>query len=290
MDKFVSLALSGIAEGAVLTVISLGFLVLFKATGVFNFAHGDMVTLGAYLAFWAVTELHLATWLAYLLAVIGMFFGGVILELLAYAPLRRRHPLVIMVATLAIGISIEGLIGAIQGGDAQQLPALLGNRVIRVGGVAIPEEEILIAAVAAVSVVALSLLFFRTQFGRHVRALASNPEMAALCGVRTRRIAVLAFGLSAVLAGLAGVMVGPLGLIDPTFGFNLMILAIAAAVLGGLGSFAGVIVASLLVGLSLQFLGGYLFPNYSVIFPYVLMLLVIAWRPGGLVRIVRTRL
>jgi branched-chain amino acid transport system permease protein len=290
VDKFLALTASGIAEGAVLTIMSLGFLVLYKATGVFNFAHGDLVTLGAYLAFWAVTKLDMVTWLAYVTALVGMFFAGVALELLAYAPLRRRPPLVIMVATLAIGISIEGLISAIQGGNSQQVPGLFGNRTVQIAGVAIPGQEILIAVVAALSVAAFSFLFFGTQFGRHVRALAANPDMAALCGVRTRRIAVLAFGLSAVMAGLAGIMVGPLGLIDPTFGFDLMILAIAASVLGGLGSFAGVVGGSLLVGLSLELVGGYLFPNYSDIFPYILMLLVVAWRPEGLVRIVRTRL
>jgi branched-chain amino acid transport system permease protein len=290
MEKFVALAASGVAYGAVLALLALGLLLLFRATGIVNFAHGDLVTTGAYIALWGVATLHLPTLLAYGISLIAMFVAGLVVGQVAYVPLRRQSPLVVMIATLAIGIAIEGLLSSWQGAEVKAVPSPLGLRTIHLAGAAISDQGILIVVVTAAAVIGLLLMFHRTRFGRQVRALADDAEVARLCGVRTRRVAMVSFGLSAFFAGLAGILVGPLGAIDPTFGFNLMLSAFAASALGGFGSFGGVVVGGILVGLVEQLLGGYLFPNYADIFPYVLILVVIAIRPSGLVSLNRSRL
>jgi branched-chain amino acid transport system permease protein len=290
VEKFVALLASGIALGAVLSIAALGFLVLHKATGVINFAHGDLITFSAYLALWAIATDGLPTVPGYLLALVLMFAVGVAMERVAYAPLRRRDPMAVVIATLAAAIALRGLVAVWQGSTPKRLPTPVGDRTVHILGAPIAQQRILIVVVAAAAIIALLAGFQRTAFGRQLRALASDPDTARLQGVRTRMIAMVAFGISATLAGLAGILVAPLTAIDLTFGFNLMISAFAAAVLGGFGSLGGVVAGSLVIGLVQQLLGGYVFTTYNTTLPFILMLAVIAIRPEGLVVLRRSRL
>lgn len=290
MEKFVALLASGIALGAVLAVAAFGFLLLYKATGVINFAHGDLITLGGYVALWAIVDIGLPSVLGYLLALVIMFGVGVLIERIAYAPLRRRPPMSVVIATLAAAIVIRGLIAVWQGSTPKSLPTPVGNRTVHIFGAPVSQQRIVIIVISAIAVVALLLAFQRTAFGRQLRALAADPETAKLQGVRTRLIAVVAFGLSALLAGLAGILVSPLASLDLDFGFSLMISAFAAAVLGGFGSLGGVVLGAVVIGLVQQLLGGYVFTTYQTTLPFVLMLAVLAVRPQGLIVLKRSRL
>jgi branched-chain amino acid transport system permease protein len=290
VEKFVALLASGVALGAVLAVAALGFLLLYKATGVINFAHGDLITLGAYVALWCIADVGLPTVPGYLLALVLMFGVGVVIERLAYAPLRRRPPMSVVIATLAAAIALRGGVAVWQGSTPKSLPSPVGNRTVHILGAPVAQQRLMIMVVAAVAVIGLLAAFQRTAFGRQLRALAADPDTARLQGVRTRMIAIIAFGLSATLAGLAGILVAPLSAVDLTFGFDLMISAFAAAVLGGFGSLGGVVAGSLVIGLVQQLLGGYVFTNYAATLPFVLMLVVIAFRPEGLIVLKRSRL
>jgi branched-chain amino acid transport system permease protein len=290
VEKFVALLASGIALGAVLAVAALGFLVLYKATGVINFAHGDLITLGAYVALWAIASLGLPTIPGYLLALVLMFGVGVVIERLAYAPLRRRQPLAVVIATLAAAIALRGLVGIWQGSTPKSLPSPVGNRTVHILGAPVAQQRLLIVVIAAAAIIAVLAAFQRTAFGRQLRALAADPDTARLQGVRTRMVAIVAFGLSATLAALAGILVAPLSAVDLTFGFDLMISAFAAAVLGGFGSLGGVVAGSLVIGLVQQLLGGYVFTQYASTLPFILMLVVIAFRPECLIVMKRSRL
>ncbi|HEY2303313.1 MAG TPA: branched-chain amino acid ABC transporter permease, partial [Acidimicrobiales bacterium] len=273
-----------------LAVAALGFLVLYKATGVINFAHGDLITLGAYVALWAIASLGLPTIPGYLLALVLMFGVGVVIERLAYAPLRRRQPLAVVIATLAAAIALRGLVGIWQGSTPKSLPSPVGNRTVHILGAPVAQQRLLIVVIAAAAIIAVLAAFQRTAFGRQLRALAADPDTARLQGVRTRMVAIVAFGLSATLAALAGILVAPLSAVDLTFGFDLMISAFAAAVLGGFGSLGGVVAGSLVIGLVQQLLGGYVFTQYASTLPFILMLVVIAFRPEGLIVMKRSRL
>jgi branched-chain amino acid transport system permease protein len=290
MAKFVALLASGIAYGAILALVALGFVVLFKATGVVNFAHGDLVTLGTYVAIWGTDSLGLPSVVAYVLAIVALFAVGVAIERVAYAPLRSRPPLVVVIATLAAAVVIEGVIAVWQGSTPKPLASPAGNRTWELFGAHIALQRVVIVIVAAIVIAALLWAFQRTSFGRQVRALAADPEAARLYGIRVRLISLTAFGLSAALAALAGVLVAPLSAADNTFGFNLMIDSFAAAVLGGFGSLGGIVAGSLVIGLVQQVVGGYIFTSYSDILPFVIMFGVIVVRPEGLVSIQTRRL
>lgn len=290
MEKFVALTASGIAFGAVLAIVALGFLVLYKATGVINFAHGDLVTLGAYIALSAIRDHDLPTVAGYVVALVVMFGIGVLIERVAHAPLRRRPHLVVVIATLAAAICIRGAVSVWQGSEPKSLPSPVGDRVVHIVGAVVAYQRLLIIGVSALAVLGLVYLFQRTGFGRQVRALATDPDTARLHGVRTRSIAMVAFGMSATMAALAGVLVAPLTAVDLNFGFNLMVLAFAAAVIGGFGSLGGVVAGSLVIGLTQQLLGGYVLPDYASTLPFVLLFLIIVLRPAGLVDLERSRL
>jgi branched-chain amino acid transport system permease protein len=291
LDKFIALFASGITIGAIMAIVALGFLVLYKATGIVNFAHGELVTLGSYFGLWAISTIGLPVIPGYLLALVLMFGGGVVLERVAYAPLRKRPVLIVVIATLAASIVIGGLLALWQGNTPQTLASPVGTGSFTVDGAHISYQQVLVVAVCAVIVVVLLYVFQRTTFGRQVRALASDREMAELVGVRSRAISIFAFGISAVLAGIAGLLIAPLTAVDLTFGFTAMITAFTAAVIGGFGSLPGVVLGGLFIGLLQQVVGGYLVPNYSETLPFIALFIVIVVRPQGLTRAVgRARL
>jgi branched-chain amino acid transport system permease protein len=224
------------------------------------------------------------TIVAYLFTLVLMFGVGVAVERLAYAPLRKRPELVVVIATLAAALVIRGLLSVWQGDTPRALKSPVGNGIVKVFGARIADQRILVVVVSALVIGGLLYVFQKTSLGRQVRALASDREMAQLVGVRSRAISIFAFGVSAMMAGLAGILIAPLSAVDLNFGFSAMVTAFVAAVIGGFGSFAGVIVGGLFIGLLQQVVGGYLAPNYADTLPFVALFIVIAVWPEGLSR------
>ena len=288
MSNFTALLASGLAEGAIAALAAVGFLLTYKATGVINFAQGALITLGAYVAIWVTQKGGMFGVGAldpvpgYLVTIAIMFVVGMVLERLAYAPLRGRSVHVVVIATLGAAIVLQALIGLWQGTTPKFLDTPVAGDVVEVFGANISTQRVVIMVVTAVVVVVMIFVFQHTQFGRQLRATAADRDTARLCGVPVNWLSMLVFGLSAALAGLAGVLFGPLGVVDINLGFNVMVLGFAAAVLGGFGSIGGVVAGGIAIGLVEQLLGGYVGRDYKATFPFILMLLVIALRPQGL--------
>jgi branched-chain amino acid transport system permease protein len=280
--RFITLAASGVALGAAYALVALGFIVVYKATGILNFAQGSLVTLGAYLAVWTITEEHLAMWLSYLLVLAMMAAGGVVFERIVHLPLRRRPPLVVVIATLAAGLAIQDLLQIWQGAAPVSIPAPFGDGVFHLFGGVIPYQDVLVIVVTLFVFGLFSLVFQRTELGRRLRAIADNPGVAALQGIRVRRMAVIAFATGSCLAGLAGLMIAPLSSVSPDLGFSAMITGFAAAVIGGFGRLWGVVLGAVVIGLARQWGAGYIAYQFQDMYPYILMILVIAVLPRGL--------
>ena len=282
MADLVGLLLSGISLAGVLALVALGLVLLYKATNVVSFAHGDLMTAGAYVAFWLSTSGSLPIVPAYLVTLIALFAVGVAMERLAYAPLRNASPIAVVLGTLGIALAIRSAIGIWQGTTPKTLESPIGNGTVTILGARVADQRLLVIGVAAVVIVALILVFNRTQFGRQLRAMAADSEAAQLLGVRVNGMATIAFGLSAALAALAGVLVAPLGALDLNLGFSIMITAFAAAVLAGFGSLGGIVITAVACGLVQQVLGNYVLQDYSDVLPFALMLIVLVIRPQGL--------
>ncbi len=288
MSTFVALTASGLAAGAIAALAAVGFLLTYKATGVVNFAQGDLITLGAYIAIWVTQKegmfglgaLDLVP--GYIVTVLIMFAIGMVLERLAYAPLRGRSIHVIVITTLGAALVLRAFIGLWQGTTPKFLDSPLRGEVVGIAGANISQQRVLIVVVTIVVVSATIALFAFTQFGRQLRATANDRDTAKLCGVPVNWLSMLAFGLSAALAGVAGILLAPLGSVDLTLGFNFMLLGFAAAVLGGFGSIGGVVVGGVAIGLVEHLFGGYVGRDFKAMYPFILMLLIIALRPQGL--------
>jgi branched-chain amino acid transport system permease protein len=318
---FVSLVGSSVAEGAVITLSALGFVVILKATGIANFAQGDLITLGAFLGFWAtdhtaglggvhaVDGLHLSLGLGYIVVLVLMFFIGVVVERVACAPLRGREVHVVVIATLGAALIIRTLLSLWQGGDYRSLrswfnpgqplqnfgPFNAGVFKFSIGFLGVHDavisaHRVFVIFVTAIVIVAMMLLFSRTSFGRQVRAIAADRETARMYGVKASRLSMLSFGMAAVLAGLAGLMIGPLAGMDLTVGFTYMLLAFAAVTLGGFTSIPGILAGGMMIGFTEHLFGEQMLPmvaghwtqRFTTALPYLLMIVVIAVRPQGL--------
>lgn len=282
MERFVALFFSGLTDGSITALAAVGLLVLYKATGIINFAHGDLITLGAYIGVWLTAD---HGW-PYGLAVVGvaalMFAIGAAVDTVTVAPLRGRSVHVVVIATLGLALAIRSLIGNWQGNQPKRLESPLQSDTTDILGAAINHHRLMIIAVAAVLVGAIAVLFQRTGVGRQVRAVAADRDMARLLGVRAGALSMGAFGVSAALAGVCGALIAPLSTTELTLGFAVMLNAFAAMIIGGFGSVAGVAIAAFLIGMLERVVGGYVLTDYSSALPFVFMIAAIAIRPEGL--------
>lgn len=282
MERFVLLTVSGLADGAVYALIALGFVLVYKATGVINFAQGDLVTLGAYVTLWAYEDQRLTLATAAIVGVVALGGVGAVLERVAAAPLRGRSVHVVVIATLGAALVMRSLLVRWQGTGPRRLDGFFGFETVDLLGARIPKQSLLVIAGAAVALALVSLLLQRTGFGRQVRALASDRETAQLQGIRTGRLSAAAFALAAALAAVGGILVAPTQQLTPTFGFGPMLFAFAAAIIGGFGRIGGVAAAAVLLGVLQQWATGYIDPGFREVYPFVLMLAILAVRPKGL--------
>lgn len=282
MERFVALLFSGVTDGAVTALAAVGLLVLYKATRIINFAHGDLITLGAFVDVWLVTDHGWGYVPGTAAAVVVMVVVGVAMERVAVAPLRGRSVHVVVIATLGLGLAIRTLIANWQGNDPKRLPSPVQGSGTEVFGASINHHRLLVIAVAAVCLGATVWFFARTRYGRQLRALASDRDMAQLVGVRTSALSMASFGVAAALAGLCGMLLAPLSSAQLGLGFAVMLNAFAAMIIGGFGSVGGVVLAGLLIGLVERVVGGYVLTEYSSALPFLVMIAAIALRPEGL--------
>ena len=284
MTHFVAIVVSGLTQGSVYALIALGIVLLQNATGVINFAQGDLMTLGAYVGFFLLVQHHTSQILMYILVPAILFGVGVIIERVGYAPLRTRNPLTIVISTFALGLAIRSGLLVWQGSEPRNLPSPF-DRTVNVLGAVVPAQSILTIAVTIVIGAVLYLLFKRSPFGRQVRALAADREAAILQGIRVKRLSPLIFGLSAALAGLAGILVAPVLAVSSDLGFGLLLSSFAAVILGG-ERLGGAAFAAVFVAVIQALATAYVNPNYGDAYPFLILVIVLAVRPQGLVRMV----
>lgn len=281
MERFVALLLSGVTDGAVTALAAVGLLVLHKATGIINFAHGDLITLGAFVDVWLVTDRGWPYGLGTVATLGIMAVVGGAFERLAVAPLRGRSVHVVVIATLGIAVAIRSLIANWQGTEPRRLRSPVQSGITEIFGARVNNHRFLVVAVAAVVLGASVWVFARTRWGRQLRAVAADRDTARLVGVRAGLLSMAAFAASAALAGLCGALIAPLSAAELTLGFGVMLNAFAAMVIGGFGSVGGVLLAGLLIGLVERLVGGYVLTDYASALPFVVMILAIALRPEG---------
>jgi branched-chain amino acid transport system permease protein len=284
---FAQLTVSGLANGGIYASLAVALVLIYRATQVINFAQGAIATFTTYVA-WQLMAWGLSYWPAFFLTLGIAFAGGTLVELITIRPVERRgNVLTVVIATLGLLILVEGSVGWIWGAEIRFMPSAFPAKGIHVGGVAFSLQDLGTIGISIASVVVLWALFRFTKLGLAMRAAAFRPDAARLVGVRVSWMLSLGWGLAAVLGAVAGMMAAasPSVLLQPNMMDGVLIYAFAAAVLGGLESPAGAVVAGLLIGAMLNLLGSYVSwvtPQLLLPAAFVLMLIVLLVKPSGL--------
>jgi len=284
MSDFSQVLANGLIAGSIYALIAVGYTMVYGVLKFINFAHGDVAMAGAYLAFFLMgagithgPKLVVVTLVA--AAACGLL--GVLIERLAYRPLRRASRLTPLITAIGVSIFLEAVVTLIWGAQFRQYPSPSWP-LIDVAGARITAAEIAIAVVAIASLVALQWFLTRTPLGANVRAVADNLELATSLGIDVDGAITAVFTVGSFLAGIAGVLIGMEINILPVMGFSLGIKAFAAVVLGGIGSVPGAVLGAYLIGLvengAAYAVGGV----WKEAIAYGLMILVLLVRPAGL--------
>ncbi|ADL54347.1 branched-chain amino acid ABC transporter permease [Gallionella capsiferriformans] len=298
MEIFFQQIINGLVQGSVYALVALGYTMVYGILGLINFAHGEVVMVGAMLALSALTALIgwgvpplLALPVSLLLAMAGCMLLGFGIERIAYRPLRHAPRLAPLITAIGVSIVLQNLAMMIWGREYHAFPQLINNQSHHVGGAIINDIQIIIIIMAFVIMAGLMLIVHRTSLGRAMRAVAENQHAAQLMGVDVNRVISVTFMLGSALAAIAGLMVSAnYGLAHYYMGFLLGLKAFTAAVLGGIGNLRGAMLGGLLLGLieSLgagyigDLTGGFLGSQYQDVFAFFVLIAVLVFRPSGL--------
>lgn len=281
---FLNLLVSGLANGGVYALVAMGLVVIYKATTVVNFAHGEGFMLAGFLAYTLFVGLGLPYPAALVGAVLGAALVGVATERLAFRPLIRASVVSLVLATTGFAFVLKGAARYAWGGKGSDVPfpPVFTVQALQWGDLVIASQHLIVLGGVLVTM-CLFVAFFRyTRLGRMMRATAENQRAAALVGIRVERISSLTWGVGLALGGVAAVLAAPLTLLYPDMGGPLLIRAFAAALLGGLGSLAGAVLGGFSLGIIENLAAGYIDTSLVDVAPFVLIILVLLLRPTGL--------
>lgn len=285
MDFFLQMVLSGLSVGAVYSLIALGLNLTFWTTRVLNFGQGSVLMITAML-----TAVMIGAGLPMLLALlIAMAVAGTVLiitEIVAIRPLLKvKGSMGWVVSTLGVGIFLQGVASVAFGTQAVAFPDVLfsSSASVEIFGAWVSLQYIAVFVIS-IMIVGLMELFLRfSTWGYGVRAVAHDPDLASLMGIPVRKVVLYSFFFSGLLAGIAGILVSQIsGTVDPGFGLHLLILAFITAVVGGMGSASGALIAGLMLGVLEKLIAGYYSPAAAHMVAFVLLVAVLAVRPQGL--------
>lgn len=300
MDILLQQLVNGITLGSIYALVALGYTMVYGIVGLINFAHGELVMVGALTAL-SVIQALMASGLglppvvivmAALLAAMSVcMLLAYAMERVAYRPLRGAPRLAPLITAIGVSIVLQNVAMLVWGRSYFSFPGVVSVTTYNVGGAAVTDQQILIVLLAAALMAGLLVIVHRTRLGLAMRATAENSSVAALMGVDANRVIVAAFLLGAVLAAVAGLMVSAYyGIAHYYMGFMLGLKAFTAAVLGGIGNLAGAMLGGLLLGVIESLGAGYigdltgnlLGSNYQDVFAFFVLILVLTIRPSGL--------
>jgi branched-chain amino acid transport system permease protein len=282
METFIQSAVSGVLTGSLYAMIGVGLTVVFGVMRIINLAHGDLVMLGMYGAFWGLALWRLDPFVSILLWVPLLFLGGMLIYRFLLKAIIPGGELNTLLYTAGLSLLIANLALFVWTGDYRTIKLRYAVSPMRPFGIAVPIPLALAFGLAILITAGLYLFLARTDLGRAIRATSQNPEAAALMGVNVDRISMVTFGLGSALAGAAGVLLAPSLYLYPTVGEILIVKCFVIVVLGGLGSVVGAISGGVLLGLVESLGAVYVSVAYKDTIGFVLFMLVLLFRPSGL--------
>ena len=293
MQEFFQQLANGIAWGSIYALIALGYTMVYGILRLINFAHGDIYMVGAFAAYYIAraagvaegapaSPLTAAAVLGGSMAVCALL--GVVIERAAYRPVRRSSRLTALITAIGVSLFLENAGIRLFGADPKFFPQLVPPRTIEIlSGVLVTNHQITVLAVSIALMIGLTLFVQRTRTGKAMRAVAFHRDAASLMGIPVDRIITVTFAIGSALAAAAGVLVGLTNpKIEPLMGIMPGVKAFVAAVLGGIGSIPGAMIGGLLMGISEYMVVGYISSTYRDAIAFVILILVLLFRPAGL--------
>jgi branched-chain amino acid transport system permease protein len=281
--QLLQLLISGAAQGCIYGLIALGFVLIYKATETVSFAQGDLMMVGAFAALAAMTVLGLPFWLAVPAAIIAMGLFGVLLERAVVRPILGQPAFSIVMLTIGVGYVLRGLITMIPniGTDTHTLPVPYAGQVLRMGGLVVSAEQVVVIGVTGLLCLGLFAMFRYSKLGIAMQASSQNQLAAYYMGIPVKRLNGLVWGLAAAVAAIAGLLLAPITFVHANMGF-IGLKAFPAAVVGGFTSLPGAIVGGLIIGIVEAFSGFYLPEGFKDVAPYIVVLIMLVLKPNGL--------
>jgi len=297
MQTFLQNLLNGIASGSIYALIALGYTMVYGILKLINFAHGDVFMLGSFMGYygarwfarlqdpaktvvdpsWATAGLILL----FAMVVCGVF--GYLNERIAYRPLRNAPRIASLITAIGVSFFLEFGGQFVFGADPKFFPTLIEKHRLTFFGITTTNYQLIVLVVAVFFMLILQYIVFGTKFGRAMRAVSFNYETASLMGIPTDRVISITFVLGSVLAAVAGILYGlSYPKIDPLMGIMPGLKAFVAAVLGGIGNVPGAVIGGLLIGIVEAFVGGSSFSTYRDAIAFVILILILLFRPSGL--------
>ena len=291
MDYFIELLFSGLTRGSIYALIALGYTMVYGIIGLINFAHGEIYMIGAFTALIVSTVLSIyglplfaILILTALAAAVWAAAYGMTVERLAYRPLRNAPRLSPLISAIGMSIFLQNYVLLAQTSDFQPFPALIPDFVfLEPYAAIIGSTDLTILVVSALVMISLTLLIKFTRTGKAMRATAQDQKMAMLVGINVDRVISITFIIGSALAAIGGLLIAShIGQINFYIGFIAGIKAFTAAVLGGIGSIPGAMLGSFVLGLTEAFATGYVSSDYEDVFAFSLLVLILIFRPAGL--------
>lgn len=275
------LLLNGIVIGSFYVLVALGLTIIYGILDISHFAHGSVAMLSGYVGYMLVTRLDTNFLTAFLLSMLFAALIGVVLEKVAYGPVKNAPPINGFIIALALMLIIDNTSILLFGANQVVIPSGITG-VVRVGGLAVSTLRLYLLVTSILLIVLLYLFMKYTRTGKAIRAVAQNREAARIVGINTNRISSIVFAIGSAMAGAAGVFIGAIFALYPAMGGHTVMKGFAVLILGGLGSFPGAIVGGMLIGITENFGTAFVSSSYKDLFAFVILIAVLVFKPKGL--------
>ena len=283
---FVQGLINGLNQGAIYALIALGYTMVYGIIRMINFAHGDFIMIGAYTLFYTIplmVDAGMPAWMAVIVAVAVCALVGVLVEILAYRPVRKAGPMSALITALAMSIFLENLAMVLFGAKPHNVQAIFSLPTITVGGVSLPLNVLLTIGIGVAMMLCMQLFVKKTKLGKAMRAVPQDKDASTLVGINVNKIITLTFAIGSGLAAVAGVLLcSAYPTLMPTTGSMPGIKAFTAAVFGGIGSIPGAMIGGILLGVIEIFSKAYISTELSDAIVFAVLIVVLLVKPDGL--------
>lgn len=281
--KFLSQLINGLNAGAIYALIALGYTMVYGIAKMINFAHGDIIMVGAYTVWYAVTVLNLPIVVGVLIGIIVCSVLGIVIEKIAYKPLRNAPSLAVLITAIGVSYFLQSASLLLFSSTKRTFPNIINVPSLKIGALEIPGQTILVLVVTSICMIALTLFINKTKAGSAMLAVSEDKDAAKLMGVNVNRTISMTFAIGSALAAIAGILFSTsYTYIYPTLGSLPGIKAFVAAVLGGIGSVPGAMLGGLLLGIIESLSKSYISTQLSNAIVFGILVLVLLIRPSGL--------